>query len=59
MNHFFYDFTKSGSVDITNDNTTLTISSVQHNVDVCICGNCKTIRLKKEADERQKWWNYH
>ncbi|KAJ2465440.1 hypothetical protein EV174_006659, partial [Coemansia sp. RSA 2320] len=54
MNHFFYDFTKSGSVDITNDNTTLTISSVQHNVDVCICGNCKTIRLKKEADERQK-----
>ncbi|KAJ2908791.1 hypothetical protein GGI21_002529 [Coemansia aciculifera] len=59
MNHFFYDFTKSGSVDITDNNTTVTVSSVKHNENVCICDNCKTIRLNKEKEEMMKYWRYH
>ncbi|KAJ2456131.1 hypothetical protein GGF42_003290 [Coemansia sp. RSA 2424] len=59
MNHFFYDFTKSGSVDITDNNTTVTVSSVKHNENVCICHSCKTIRANKEKEEMMRYWKFH
>ncbi|KAJ1820773.1 hypothetical protein LPJ60_003008, partial [Coemansia sp. RSA 2675] len=58
MNHFFYDFTKTGSVDITDNNATVTVSTVAHNADVCICDNCKKLRLAKQ-EAMMKHWNFH
>ncbi|KAJ1870358.1 hypothetical protein LPJ57_005363 [Coemansia sp. RSA 486] len=54
MHHFVYDFAKPGAFDITNGAATVTINSVQHNVDVCVCKNCVEIRAKKRAEEEKR-----
>ncbi|KAJ2541779.1 hypothetical protein EV175_006116, partial [Coemansia sp. RSA 1933] len=56
MNHFFYDFSKAGAFDITNGDDTVTINSVKHNVEVCVCDNCKKIVAAKKAQKEE--WTY-
>ncbi|KAJ1798194.1 hypothetical protein LPJ59_002657 [Coemansia sp. RSA 2399] len=55
MNHFYYDFSKAGAFDITNGDDTVTINSVKHVVDVCVCDNCKKIVAAKKAAQKEEW----
>ncbi|KAJ2516762.1 hypothetical protein H4217_004381 [Coemansia sp. RSA 1939] len=57
MSHFHYDFSKTGAFDITNGADTVTINSVKHIVDVCVCENCKKIvAAKKAAAAKKEEW---
>ncbi|KAJ1665027.1 hypothetical protein EV178_003593 [Coemansia sp. RSA 1646] len=58
MNHFYYDFSKAGAFDITNGDDTVTINSVKHVVDVCVCDNCKKIVAAKKAAAQKEEWTY-
>ncbi|KAJ2680559.1 hypothetical protein GGI25_000532 [Coemansia spiralis] len=58
MSHFYYDFSKTGAFDITNGAETVTINSVKHVVDSCVCKNCKAIVAARNPAPKKEEWTY-
>ncbi|KAJ1954814.1 hypothetical protein GGI12_005708 [Dipsacomyces acuminosporus] len=45
------DFTKVSAFDVTDGSSTVTINCTPHNVNVCVCNDCKKIREEKKKKE--------